>query len=68
MPVTIRTHEQLFGDERERKLGKGLRETAWFRNRPRYKVCEGNWLCPGGVMSTLTASIVWGVCGKMSDL
>lgn len=37
------------------------------RHNGGYKFCGPGWMLPK-VIATVTASIVWGVCGKMADI
>lgn len=66
----VRTHRQGSVSER-RRMPRGLTERAYRRNRPKYKFTVPEWLLPKNgvhVFNTLTASIVWGICGKMADM
>lgn len=68
--MTVRTHLQGCVVER-RRMGRGLTETAYKRNRPKYKFNVPDWMLPKNgidIWSTLTASIVWGICGRMADM
>lgn len=73
--MRVVTREQLFGVDRDRNLAQGLRETAWYRNRPKYEfkaAAAVSWLLPGkevvAAFATVSASIVWGICGQTGDM
>ena len=70
--VTISAHIHLQGSVTDRRrMPRGLTERAYFRNRPKYKFNVPEWILPKNgvhVFNTLTASIVWGICGRMADM
>lgn len=67
----VRIHEQVSVTKR-RKMPRGLTERAYFRNRPRWTTYGlPDWLLQKNgidVWATITASIVFGICGRMADV
>lgn len=68
----MRTHAQITVSER-RKLPRGRTElvNVYRVKRPKYKFNVPGWMLPKNgvhIFSTLTASIVWGICGRMADV
>lgn len=66
----VRFGTQVSVSER-RRMPRGLTERAYNRNRPKYKFNVPDWLLPKNgydIFSTISASIVWGICGRMADM
>lgn len=68
---TVHTHLQGTVVDRRRMTSRGLTERAYKRNRPKYRFHVPDWMMPKNgfhVFSTVSASIVWGICGRMADM
>ena len=68
----VRTHQQITVSER-RCLPRGHTElvNVYRVKRSRYKFNVPEWMLPKNgvhVFNTITASIVWGICGRMADM
>lgn len=67
--------DRTFTGERSRKSPdyyKAHRQRTWSnstkdRLNGGYRFCGPGWMLPK-IVATVTASIVWGVCGKMADM
>lgn len=82
--LRIVTHHAIHGTERDKKIAKGLNETArglgkkpsWFQKRTwttsnedkaarygKFTLPVPGWLSPPAITWSVTASVVWGLCG-----
>lgn len=55
------------GDYRTRGRHSGWENTTKARHNGGYHFFGPSWVLPK-VIATVTASIVWGICGKMADV
>lgn len=54
----------------QRRSGANTRENVEARH-PKFKFNVPDWLLPKNgvhIFNTITASIVWGICGRMADM